>query len=108
MDETLVTSKEPLLRRDVLEAYVKGILEAVGEDPSREGLERTPVRVARAWQFLTQGYNQDVQSVLNGAVFSERYRRDGLRFETPYDYHWDAHGHAVVAEAVSDWLAAER
>jgi len=47
------------------------ILKGLGEDPSREGLVRTPARVVRALEHLTAGYRQDVGEVLNGAVFEE-------------------------------------
>jgi GTP cyclohydrolase IA len=56
-----------------LQDYVKGILNEVGENPDREGLVRTPGRVARAYKFLTKGYNEDVEKLLNGAVFNEHY-----------------------------------
>jgi GTP cyclohydrolase IA len=56
-----------------LEDYVKGILTEVGENPKREGLIRTPGRVARAYKFLTKGYDEDVEKLLNGAVFNEHY-----------------------------------
>ena len=50
---------------------VRTILEAVGEDPGREGLLRTPRRVKDAFEFLTSGYTMDVKEVLNGAIFEE-------------------------------------
>jgi GTP cyclohydrolase I len=56
-----------------VERAVKVILEAIGEDPRREGLRRTPERVAKAWEFFTSGYGQDVKEVLNEAVFQEKY-----------------------------------
>ena len=56
-----------------LEALYTKILEQIGEDPEREGLIRTPHRAARALQFLTEGYHQDVNKVLNGAIFTEEY-----------------------------------
>jgi hypothetical protein len=40
-------------------------------------------------------------------ILAVRYRRDGRRFETPYDRHWDAYGHEVVADAVYDWLSTQ-
>ena len=55
------------------EDLIGELLEAVGEDPHREGLEQTPARVARMWEFLTKGYQQDVHAVLNDAIFSEKY-----------------------------------
>jgi len=57
-----------------LEALVERMLGELGEDPKREGLVRTPHRVAKALQFLTGGYSQDIQKVLNNAVFREKYR----------------------------------
>ena len=56
-----------------IEELVHEQLELVGEDPAREGLLRTPHRVAKAWEFLTQGYAMDIETVLNGAIFEERY-----------------------------------
>jgi GTP cyclohydrolase I len=56
-----------------MEDNIRGILRFVGEDPEREGLLRTPHRVAEAYRFLTQGYEQDVQALLNNAVFEEEY-----------------------------------
>jgi GTP cyclohydrolase I len=47
------------------------MLQAVGEDPDREGLLKTPARVESAWRFLTEGYNQDPRAILRGAVFTE-------------------------------------
>ena len=52
---------------------VRAILEALGEDPQREGLQKTPDRVARAFQDLTRGYSQDPKAVINGALFVEDY-----------------------------------
>lgn len=54
--------------------HYREILRLIGEDPSREGLEKTPLRVAKAIQFLTQGYNMDPIEVLNSAKFREDYR----------------------------------
>ncbi len=56
-----------------LEEAVKNFLVLMGENPKREGLLRTPHRVAKAWEYLTSGYKQDVRKVLNGAVFKEKY-----------------------------------
>ncbi len=56
-----------------LKGLVTALLKEIGEDPGREGLERTPARVAQALRFLTQGYQQDPQKILNDAVFEEGY-----------------------------------
>ncbi|MDX9753014.1 MAG: GTP cyclohydrolase I FolE [bacterium] len=56
---------------DPLGAVVHELLEQIGEDPTREGLVKTPERSARAWRFLTRGYTQDIQSVINEAIFEE-------------------------------------
>ena len=61
-------------RTATLEVLVERMLGDLGEDPKREGLVRTPHRVAKALQFLTEGYSQDIQKVLNNAVFKEKYR----------------------------------
>jgi GTP cyclohydrolase I len=55
------------------EAIYREMLMFVGEDPTREGLLRTPHRAVEALKFLTQGYDQDVQTLLNGAIFHEDY-----------------------------------
>ena len=57
-------------RADAEEA-VRTLLRYMGEDPAREGLERTPLRVASALQFLTSGYTKDAKEEINGALFSE-------------------------------------
>jgi GTP cyclohydrolase I len=54
-----------------MEKIVYDLLLAVGEDPDREGLKRTPSRVAKAWGYLTKGYNEDPKRLINGAVFEE-------------------------------------
>ena len=56
-----------------LQELVREILVRLGEDPSREGLRKTPARVEKALAYLTRGYAQDAESVLNGAVFSSDY-----------------------------------
>ena len=57
----------------MLERLIHDFLKELGEDPEREGLERTPARVAKAFKYLTSGYGQDVREVLNGALFTEEY-----------------------------------
>ena len=58
-----------------LAALYKGVLAKIGEDPDREGLEKTPVRVARSIQFLTQGYEMDPAAILNSAKLKEEYQQ---------------------------------
>jgi len=55
------------------EDHVRAILRGIGEDPEREGLQKTPERVARALQFLTKGYHEDPAAILKSALFSEEY-----------------------------------
>jgi GTP cyclohydrolase I len=57
-----------------LEHHYKEILKLIGEDPEREGLEKTPFRVAKSIQFLTQGYDHDPREILLSAKFKEDYR----------------------------------
>ncbi len=52
-----------------MEKLVKEMLEQLGENPQREGLLKTPHRVSEAWKFLTRGYHQKVDDVINGAIF---------------------------------------
>ncbi len=59
--------------QETIEGHYRDILAFVGEDPEREGLLRTPHRAVEALKFLTQGYTQDVQTLLNGAIFNEDY-----------------------------------
>ncbi|MBI2962953.1 MAG: GTP cyclohydrolase I FolE [Deltaproteobacteria bacterium] len=56
-----------------IEPQVRAILEELGEDPEREGLAKTPARVAQALGYLTSGYHQDPKAVINGALFVEDY-----------------------------------
>jgi GTP cyclohydrolase I len=55
------------------EALIRRLLELVGEDPQREGLQRTPLRVARAWETLTAGYTMSIDKIVNNAIFHEKY-----------------------------------
>ncbi len=66
----LESSREP---QESLEDLVRKLLKALGEDPRREGLQKTPERVARSLKFLTQGYDTDPKEVVNGAKFTEKY-----------------------------------
>ena len=58
-----------------LREHYKAILELLGEDPAREGLLKTPERVAKAMSFLTQGYEDDPLAIIRSATFKEEYRQ---------------------------------
>ena len=68
--ETILKVSEP---EETIADHVRKILVQLGEDPEREGLRRTPERFAKALQYLTSGYRQDPDKLLNGAVFSVCY-----------------------------------
>ena len=58
------------MRRFNMEDKIREIIRELGEDPSREGLLKTPLRVSAALRYLTKGYNEDPKKIINGAVFS--------------------------------------
>ena len=60
--------------KTTVEDSVRQILAYIGEDPNREGLVKTPYRVARAYEYLTKGYDQDPKEVINKAMFTEDYQ----------------------------------
>ena len=55
--------------------HYREILKCLGEDPEREGLVKTPIRVAKAMDFLTHGYRQDPKAILESALFHEDYKQ---------------------------------
>jgi len=57
----------------ILSSHYKEVIENIGEDPTREGILKTPERAAKAIQFLTQGYDQNPEDILKSAMFSEKY-----------------------------------
>lgn len=59
---------------DIAQQY-KNVLELIGEDPTREGLEKTPLRVSKAMQYLTHGYNLDPAEIIKSARFEEEYQQ---------------------------------
>jgi len=71
-NDTLLDQGRPLRSSppEGLEGLVTELLRELGEDPAREGLIKTPNRVARSWRFLTSGYEKDVDKVLNGALYT--------------------------------------
>ena len=64
------TKPNQVRRAEALESLVKEMLCQLGEDPEREGLIKTPDRVSRSLRFLTSGYKQDVDKILNGALYT--------------------------------------
>lgn len=62
-------------RTDKLSYHYREILKLLGENPDREGLEKTPQRVAKAMQFITRGYHEDPEAILRSALFKENYRQ---------------------------------
>jgi GTP cyclohydrolase I len=58
---------------DPMEAAVRKLIAEIGEDPDREGVFKTPARVAKSLRFLTSGYRKDLDKVLNGALYSVEY-----------------------------------
>lgn len=85
-----------------LEEHVRAVLAALGEDPDREGLRQTPTRVAKAWTFLTGGYREDPDKIINGALFNEDYQEmiveKDIDFYSLCEHHMlPFHGKAHVA-----------
>ena len=71
-NEAVVKVMQPKLDEESIASMMKKILSKIGEDPSREGLVRTPDRAEKALRFLTSGYQTDVQSIVNGALFNQK------------------------------------
>jgi len=58
-------------KTEKLSNITKSLIETIGEDPNREGLIKTPLRVAKAWTYFSQGYSSNLDEVINGAIFNE-------------------------------------
>jgi len=71
-NEAVVKVMQPKQDEESIASMMKKILSRIGEDPSREGLVRTPDRAEKALRFLTSGYQMDVQSIINGALFNQK------------------------------------
>lgn len=56
-----------------IESLVSQLLTQIGEDPNREGLLKTPQRVSKSWAFLSEGYNKNIDEIINDAIFNEDY-----------------------------------
>ncbi|NLZ51009.1 MAG: GTP cyclohydrolase I FolE [Rikenellaceae bacterium] len=65
---------EPQVTEEIAK-HVKAILSLLGEDPNREGLLKTPERVAKSLQYLTKGYQEDGKAIIRKAVFDEQYKQ---------------------------------
>jgi len=90
------------MQTDSLAPHVRAILAALGEDPDREGLLKTPERVAAALTFLTSGYGEDPDAIINGALFTEDYQEmiveKDIDFYSLCEHHMlPFHGKAHVA-----------
>ncbi len=57
--------------KNIIEQLTKSLLKEIGEDPNREGLLKTPSRVTKSWKFFSKGYHQDINDIINGAIFNE-------------------------------------
>ena len=71
--EILLHDANVQVPRENIADLVRRMIALIGEDPNREGLRKTPERFEKALRFLTSGYNQNVENVLNGATFSMHY-----------------------------------
>ena len=60
-----------MTNHDTLEQLTRNLLKEIGENPDREGLVRTPSRVAKSWEFFSKGYNQNLEDIINNAIFKE-------------------------------------
>ena len=60
-----------MVENEKIADLTKLLLKEIGEDPNREGLIKTPSRVSKAWSFFSRGYNQDVDAIINDAIFNE-------------------------------------
>jgi GTP cyclohydrolase I len=70
--KAIVEVMQPKMDEESIASLMKKLLLKIGEDPSRDGLVRTPDRAEKALRFLTSGYQTDIHSIINGAMFSEK------------------------------------
>lgn len=71
--EEIILHEEKEMDARRIACHVREIIKLVGEDPNREGLRKTPERYEKALKFLTSGYHQNAENILNGATFSVSY-----------------------------------
>lgn len=92
-----------------LAVHYKAIIELLGEDPQREGLLKTPARVAKAMQFLMQGYDADPVAILKSALFKEDYKQivlvKDIEIYSMCEHHMlPFYGKAHVAYIPNGWI----
>ena len=85
-----------------IESLTHSLLKELGENPEREGLIKTPSRVAKAWEYLSKGYNQNIEKLINNAIFSENYDQmvvvKDIEFYSMCEHHLlPFFGHAHIA-----------
>src|SRR6476660_5723057 len=73
VEELTLTELGGAERPESIADHMRKVLESIGEDPTRDGLRRTPERFEKAFRFLTSGYQQDPEKLLNGAMFTVCY-----------------------------------
>ena len=106
LSEARIAHRESEESLKAMAESVRVILDAVGEDAEREGLEKTPMRVAKALRFFTSGYSLNLEELVNGAVFAESHRemvlvRD-IDVHSMCEHHMvPFHGKAHVADRKS-------
>jgi GTP cyclohydrolase I len=71
-------------KTQAIATHIEAILQLLNEDPQREGLLKTPIRVGTAMQYLTQGYTQDPEEILRSALFAEDYRQMVVVKDIPF------------------------
>ncbi|NMG58986.1 GTP cyclohydrolase I FolE [Geitlerinema sp. P-1104] len=102
LEKQLETNGHSTVSDQEMRQSIRTLLTELGEDPDREGLRDTPKRVSKAWQFLTSGYDQSMEELLNGAIFNENSHemvlvRDITLFSTCEHHMLPIIGHAHVA-----------
>ena len=92
-----------------LAGHYREVLRLIGEDPAREGLLKTPLRVARSMQFLTKGYQEDGKDILRSAMFREEYHQmvvvKDIELYSMCEHHMlPFYGKAHVAYIPDGWI----